>query len=74
MISSRLHLAIADDHAVVRLGYRRLLEGEPDLEVVAEYADAVQAWADNVIHARIATSARWRSRSADGFGGRISEA
>ena len=46
MISSRLHLAIADDHAVVRLGYRRLLEGEPDLEVVAEYADADQAWAD----------------------------
>ena len=24
----------------------RLLEGEPDLEVVAEYADADQAWAD----------------------------
>lgn len=46
MMSARLHLAIADDHAIVRLGYRRLLEGEPDLAVVAEYADADAAWAD----------------------------
>lgn len=46
MMSARLHLAIADDHAIVRLGYRRLLEGEPDLAVVAEYADADAAWTD----------------------------
>ncbi|MFM2341745.1 MAG: hypothetical protein RLZZ592_1398 [Pseudomonadota bacterium] len=45
MMSARLHLAIADDHAIVRLGYRRLLEGEANLAVVAEYADADAAWA-----------------------------
>lgn len=43
---SPLRVAIADDHAVVRMGYRRLLEDEPDLRVVAEYADAASAWAD----------------------------
>ena len=36
----RLRVALVDDHAVVRAGYRRLLELEPDLEVVAEYGDA----------------------------------
>jgi DNA-binding NarL/FixJ family response regulator len=33
-------IALADDHAIVRVGYRRLLELEADLLVVAEYADA----------------------------------
>ncbi|MDZ7855169.1 response regulator transcription factor [Sphaerotilus sp.] len=41
-----LRLAIADDHAIVRMGYRRLLEDEPGLRVVAEYGDADSAWAD----------------------------
>ncbi|MEX8492830.1 response regulator [Sphaerotilus sp.] len=41
-----LRLAIADDHAIVRMGYRRLLEDEPGMTVVAEYADADSAWAD----------------------------
>lgn len=36
---STLKIAIADDHAVVRTGYRRLLELESDIEVVAEFAD-----------------------------------
>lgn len=40
------HIALADDHALVRMGYRRLLELEPDLRVVAEYADAASAHAD----------------------------
>ena len=40
---SRLKIAIADDHAVVRTGYRRLLELESDLEVVAEFADGDSA-------------------------------
>ncbi|ACB36104.1 two component transcriptional regulator, LuxR family [Leptothrix cholodnii SP-6] len=39
-------IALADDHAIVRVGYRRLLELEPDLSVVAEYADADSAAAD----------------------------
>src|SRR5690606_32166052 len=34
-----LRVAIADDHAVVRTGYRRLLELEPSISVVAEFAD-----------------------------------
>ena len=40
-----LRVALVDDHAVVRAGYRRLLELEADLEVVAEYADADAAYA-----------------------------
>ncbi len=39
-------LAIADDHAIVRMGYRRLLEDEPDLRVIAEYGSADQAERD----------------------------
>lgn len=38
-----LRIAIADDHAVVRMGYRRLLDSEPGLGVVAEYASVDQA-------------------------------
>jgi two-component system response regulator NreC len=32
-------IVVADDHAVVRGGLRRLLDGEPDLRVVAEAGD-----------------------------------
>jgi DNA-binding NarL/FixJ family response regulator len=39
-----LKVALADDHAVVRMGYRRLLELEPDFEVVAEFGDADAAY------------------------------
>lgn len=39
-----LRVALADDHAVVRAGYRRLLELEPDMAVVAEYGDADAAY------------------------------
>lgn len=42
---SRLRIALIDDHAVVRTGYRRLIELEPDLDVVAEYAEADTAYA-----------------------------
>jgi DNA-binding NarL/FixJ family response regulator len=34
---------LLDDHEVVRLGLRQLLEGEPDIEVVGEAATAAQA-------------------------------
>ena len=40
----RRSIALADDHAVVRAGYRRLLELEPELRVDAEYADAESAY------------------------------
>lgn len=41
---ARHRVALADDHAVVRAGYRRLLELEPDVEVVAEFGDAEAAY------------------------------
>lgn len=40
---SLLRIAIADDHAVVRMGYRRLLGSEPGLRIVAEYASVDEA-------------------------------
>jgi DNA-binding NarL/FixJ family response regulator len=42
--SDTLRVALADDHAVVRAGYRRLLELEPDMAVVAEFSDADTAY------------------------------
>jgi DNA-binding NarL/FixJ family response regulator len=36
-------LLLADDHVMVRRGLRLVLDGEPDLEVVAEASDGVEA-------------------------------
>ena len=36
-------ILLADDHAVVRRGLRLVLEGEPDLRVVAEVGDGAEA-------------------------------
>jgi DNA-binding NarL/FixJ family response regulator len=36
-------ILLADDHAVVRRGLRLVLEGEPDLQVVAEAGDGAEA-------------------------------
>jgi DNA-binding NarL/FixJ family response regulator len=36
-------LLLADDHAMVRRGLRLVLDGEPDLRVVAEAADGLEA-------------------------------
>ena len=41
---SPLRIAIADDHAVVRTGYRRLLELDGRMRVVAEFADGESAY------------------------------
>jgi DNA-binding NarL/FixJ family response regulator len=41
---SLVRIAIADDHALVRAGYRRLLGLEPGLQVVAEFADGESAY------------------------------
>ena len=38
-----VRILIADDHAVVREGTRRILEQEKDLQVVAEAVDGVEA-------------------------------
>jgi DNA-binding NarL/FixJ family response regulator len=39
----RLRVLIADDQALVRAGFRMILEAQPDLEVVAEAADGESA-------------------------------
>jgi DNA-binding NarL/FixJ family response regulator len=38
-----VRILLADDHALVRTGLRRILEAEPDLTVIAEAADGAQA-------------------------------
>jgi DNA-binding NarL/FixJ family response regulator len=38
-----IKVLIADDQALVRTGFRKILESEPDLEVVAEAADGGEA-------------------------------
>ena len=40
---SKIRCLLADDHTLVRQGIRRLLESEPDIEVVAEAAAAEEA-------------------------------
>ena len=40
-----IRVLLLDDHAVVRTGYRRLVDGEPDMKVVAEAATAEEACA-----------------------------
>ena len=44
---SGLRLLIADDQSLVRAGFRKLLDGEEGLEVVAEAADGVEAIAES---------------------------
>jgi DNA-binding NarL/FixJ family response regulator len=36
-------ILVADDHEIVRGGLKRLLDAEPDLEVVAEASDGAEA-------------------------------
>jgi DNA-binding NarL/FixJ family response regulator len=38
-----VRIVIADDHTIFRDGLRRLLEAEPELEVVGEAADGNEA-------------------------------
>ena len=42
-MSQRIRILIADDHAIVREGLRALIATEPELELVAEAADGVEA-------------------------------
>jgi DNA-binding NarL/FixJ family response regulator len=41
---ARIAILLVDDHAVVREGYRRLLERDPNVAVVGEAANAAQAY------------------------------
>lgn len=38
-----IHVLLLDDHAVVRTGYRQLIDAEPDMRVVAACATSAQA-------------------------------
>ncbi len=42
-MSETIGLLIADDHAIVREGMNHLIDGHPDLEIVAEAADGAEA-------------------------------
>jgi DNA-binding NarL/FixJ family response regulator len=44
MTRSRIKVLLVDDHAVVRQGYRRMLEEENNIDIVAEAADAASAY------------------------------
>lgn len=43
-MNQAIRLLLVDDHAVVREGYRRLLERRPDLSIVAEAENAAEAY------------------------------
>lgn len=42
-IPARTQILVADDHSVVRMGLRAILDAEPDLRVVAEAGDGAEA-------------------------------
>jgi two-component system, NarL family, invasion response regulator UvrY len=44
-VTAPIRILLVDDHAVVREGYRRLLEATPEIRVVAEAANAEDAYA-----------------------------
>lgn len=44
MTENKINLLLADDHAIVREGYRALLSKQPGWEVIAEAADGNQAY------------------------------
>lgn len=44
MSGNAIRIMLVDDHAVVRAGFRRLLEQQPTFHVVAEAADAERAY------------------------------
>lgn len=43
MREAKIRLLLADDHAILRQGLRRILEAEPDMTVVGEAADGAEA-------------------------------
>lgn len=46
----KTRVLLADDHAIVRSGLRTVLDGEPDIEVVAEAADGSEAVEKAIAH------------------------
>lgn len=43
--SAAIRILLVDDHAIVREGYRSLLQKQPGLEIAAEAADGLEAYA-----------------------------
>src|SRR5437899_1970144 len=43
MSTAEISVMLVDDHHLVRLGFRRMLEDEPDLRVVGEASDGQEA-------------------------------
>ncbi len=41
-----MRILIADDHGIVRGGMKLLIDRQPDMEVVAEAGDGVEAFED----------------------------
>ena len=52
MIGRPVRVLLADDHTLVRSGIRRILEGQPGVEVVAEAADGASAMRSGADHGR----------------------
>jgi two-component system invasion response regulator UvrY len=50
MSQAAIRIMLVDDHAVVRAGFRRLLEQQPDMQVVAECGEGDRAYALFVEH------------------------
>ena len=40
---TKISVLLVDDHALVRRGFRRLLEDEPEIQVVGEASDGMEA-------------------------------
>src|SRR5712671_105176 len=40
---NKISVLLVDDHSLVRRGFRRMLEDEPDIEVVGESGDGAEA-------------------------------
>lgn len=67
-----IHVMLVDDHAVVRAGYRRLLELHPGLLVVAEAPDgaaALQRWREGGIDVGVIDLALDAAGDGAGLGG-----
>jgi len=43
MADKKITVLLVDDHKLVRMGFRRIIEDEPELEVVGEASDAEEA-------------------------------
>jgi DNA-binding NarL/FixJ family response regulator len=42
-MANKISVLLVDDHSLVRRGFRRILEDEPDIDVVGEASDGVEA-------------------------------